>query len=329
MLFSSPAARLLCAPALLFLLGCYTTPYQYGYPPGYPMGPGGTVPPGGTVVPPGSTVPPPSDGNLGNPGKLQGNNGSKLGAPVPRQPTFEANNGKTPGTKKVPEYKDPNDIPPTAKKPAGGAAFDLKGDGGTAVPKKEDSSKPPVSPFGPGASNASPANGGVIPAAANQVSQEFGPKRFQPPKEVKPVPGATGTGAKQQVLPGSNPPTKAASPTPSPYDYDDKTYSWLRGKVDYDEVSKTWVIIYSLDPKDKYGGSFTLANDEKLKKLRNDDVFLVEGKIDSTAKDSRGKPIYRIDTLFGPLVPKGQVKSEAPNFPPNMQTSNTPRTPSF
>ncbi len=105
------------------------------------------------------------------------------------------------------------------------------------------------------------------------------------------------------------------SETPNPYEYDHKNYRWLRGKVDYDERDKTWNIIYSLTPDqhEKFGGSMTLVDHPDLQKLRTDDVVLLEGKIDPDALDRTGKAKYRIEKVFGPLVPKQQVSTSAEN----------------
>ena len=101
----------------------------------------------------------------------------------------------------------------------------------------------------------------------------------------------------------------------SPYDYDRKNYQWLRGKVDFDENDQSWHIIYSLKPDqtDRFGGSITLIDHPDLNKLQNDDVVLLEGKVDSDSPDRSGKVKYRIEKLFGPLVPKAQVSTTAGN----------------
>ena len=79
-----------------------------------------------------------------------------------------------------------------------------------------------------------------------------------------------------------------AAGTPNPYDYDKTGYTWLR---------------------DKFGGSLILGDNPKLKDLQNDDVVLVEGRLDTVRKDDRGMPIYKIDHMFGPLVPKTKVSN--------------------
>jgi hypothetical protein len=99
----------------------------------------------------------------------------------------------------------------------------------------------------------------------------------------------------------------AASKKPNPYGYDAVGYRWLRGLVDFDEQQKAWVLIYnpSPGPRDLYKGQITLIDNGQLRNLKNNDVVLVEGQIDSTSRDAdTGKPQYRITKLYGPLVPK-------------------------
>jgi hypothetical protein len=99
--------------------------------------------------------------------------------------------------------------------------------------------------------------------------------------------------------------TEANYVQPNPYDFDRKNYRWLRGVVDYDEEDRTWNIIYSMnpEPKDEFGGSITLVNDNRFQVLKTGDVVYLEGRVDSKATDHTGKPRYRVDHL-APLVPK-------------------------
>jgi len=92
---------------------------------------------------------------------------------------------------------------------------------------------------------------------------------------------------------------------PNPYAYDRNNHRWLRGVVDYDEQDKSWHLIYDLTPdsQDEYGGDITLIGDIRLDFIQNDDVVLVEGRIDSSVRDSFGKPCYRIKKIDR-LVPK-------------------------
>jgi hypothetical protein len=97
----------------------------------------------------------------------------------------------------------------------------------------------------------------------------------------------------------------AAKPRPSPYKYDAAGYTYLRGVVSQDPKTKSWRITYSRDPldNDPYGGSLTLVESPLLDTLMDDDVVLVEGKVDRSVLDKYGKPSYRARTVL-PLQPK-------------------------
>ena len=95
----------------------------------------------------------------------------------------------------------------------------------------------------------------------------------------------------------------AAVGQPNPYAYDEKQYRWLRGTVEYDDVDRSWHLMYSERPDDDYGGDFTLVDDPKLDVLRNDDVVFVTGRIDRSVTDRLGKPCYRITGRCDRLKP--------------------------
>src|SRR5262245_9729658 len=96
-----------------------------------------------------------------------------------------------------------------------------------------------------------------------------------------------------------------AKPRPSPYLKDPKGYAWLRGVVARDPKTKTWRITYSRDPlnDDPYGGTLTLVESSLLDTLMDDDVVLVKGDVDPSARDRYGKPSYRATSVW-PLTPK-------------------------
>jgi hypothetical protein len=98
-----------------------------------------------------------------------------------------------------------------------------------------------------------------------------------------------------------------SKPRSSPYKKDPAGYKWLRGVVARDPKSKSWRITYSRDPldNDPYGGSLTLVDDEVLDTLMDDDVVVVEGKVDASVPDKYGKPCYRV-TRATPLAPKDE-----------------------
>jgi hypothetical protein len=99
----------------------------------------------------------------------------------------------------------------------------------------------------------------------------------------------------------------AAKPRPSPYLKDPKGYAWLRGVVARDPKTKTWRITYSRDPldDDPYGGTLTLVESNLLDTLMDDDVVLVKGDVDPSARDRYGKPSYRATSVW-PLTPKDE-----------------------
>ncbi|GAB4134881.1 MAG: hypothetical protein Tsb009_00450 [Planctomycetaceae bacterium] len=310
-------SRSSCGLLLLLLTGCATYhPYGAGYYPGIY-----NTPPGQYPVQPGYQAPngtiPPQNGTLGQPSPLKGSDNSKLQAPSSgsdgnKGPTtlfnggssLEANrqNSKSFSEEKpVPSYNDPNKIgAPNPNRQPENKANESPGKTGS-----------PFSPFNgnDGAASTTPENSsGIQQAQLNskpentirRVSGESTQSGFTSPKTLPENPNL-------KSLPENS--SSSTTAPPNPYDHDKKNYTWLRGKVDYDEGSKTWQIIYSLDPKDQYGGSFTLIDHPDLKKngIKNDDVILIEGEIESS--NSVGKPRYKIHKLIGPLAPAGSVQS--------------------
>lgn len=339
-------ARILCGVSpMMLLFGCYSAPYQPGY--NSPYGPAPYGPRGGTYMAPGGAyqrgIPSNSgDANLGQPGNIGGANGTGGGTPTPANGNNGGTGGSANGGSKVPDYDDPNgmtgalpkkttdatgfasDPSKSAGAPAnpGGMGDNGMGDNGMGNAGMGDagmnsggmnSNDPPKSPFSSGAAfqqsndptkikltggdaQQPPGNGGTTGIGAPE------PRKFQPPKDAGLLPDAS----KNPVINDTKTPKKL-----SPYDYDQKLYTWLRGRLDYDETTKSWQLMYSLNAGDKYGGVLTLNDDPRLKKLRSGDVVLVEGKIDATKKDSLNKPRYHVQDLFGPLVPKSQLSQSA------------------
>jgi hypothetical protein len=109
------------------------------------------------------------------------------------------------------------------------------------------------------------------------------------------------------------PPSTAATSRPDPYMYDKQaddfngdgiaeTYEWLRGVLDFDDQRREWQITYNADPtdkNDKYGGTFTLSNDEGIYDLElvPDDVVLIDGRVDIEKVNHQGKPTYRVESV--------------------------------
>ena len=90
-----------------------------------------------------------------------------------------------------------------------------------------------------------------------------------------------------------------------PYDYDRQSYSWLKGKVDYDAGDNSWHIIYNPRPDaaDKLGGGIRLLDDKHLRELHDQDIVKIEGEVDYDHPDPSGKPQYRVVGL-GRYKPK-------------------------
>jgi hypothetical protein len=284
--------RVVCGLTLLGLTGCQTyAPYGMG---GYPGGIYSTPPgvygaqPGVQLGDPSPYVMPgvPAYGTPTVPG-----DGQSMRSPLGRAQSFQSDAPPfDPVSDGVPKPNNDNLVPdPIHLEPE---------DGENISPAGSENE----SPFGNPEASTIPANGGPRLASlefdsSNEIDNGF----------VSPIPVTidsesviTAGGETEQL---------------NPYDYDRKNYQWLRGKMDFDEQDQTWHIIYSLRPdqKDRFGGSITLIDHPDLSKLQNDDVVLLEGKVDSDSLDRSGKVKYRIEKLFGPLVPKIQVSTTAGN----------------
>jgi hypothetical protein len=74
-------------------------------------------------------------------------------------------------------------------------------------------------------------------------------------------------------------------------------YSWLRGEVQYDHISKGWRLRYAgLDEADRWGGAVILISDSALDKLRDGQIIKVQGHmIDS--ENRKGTPMYRTESI--------------------------------
>ncbi len=271
----------------LFCAGCAHptySPYGYGagpmygpnYGPTYPapsyMGPGV----GPTYVPqtlsPSSGSPTPLTNPSGNnnPLNLRTNPSSPSDTDAP---SFNPNPPNT-GNKLVPPGQDPdldllNNSKPGASLPAGNI----------------NTAKLPAFERGGLAAAAPPVVADIV-----QTGAAAEPDPFEAPSRLPTDPAAN--------------PMGEAVPENSPYQYDGQDYKWLKGVLDYDPLTKTWSIIYSLtpNPKDKHGGSFVLGAHPDLGALQTGDIVLLEGVIDPLAKDSTGRPIYTVTKVTGPLA---------------------------
>jgi hypothetical protein len=85
-------------------------------------------------------------------------------------------------------------------------------------------------------------------------------------------------------------------PAASPYDYDRTSYSYLRGRVDFDTKTRSWQVIYNPNPDshDPYGGAFELVEHPKLSTLHSGDFVFVQGRVNPDKMDHRNKPKYEI-----------------------------------
>jgi hypothetical protein len=137
----------------------------------------------------------------------------------------------------------------------------------------------------PGASrNSSGVQLDSVTADGEEPLSQLGPEEFEEPQSViRPASGAA-PGAKRSNR--------------NPYGHKAGTYEWVRGIVSRDPKSDAWRITYSTDPTEKYGGSFTLVEDEMLENLVEGDTIYIKGRIDATATDRRGKPSYRVKDIF-------------------------------
>jgi hypothetical protein len=82
------------------------------------------------------------------------------------------------------------------------------------------------------------------------------------------------------------------------YGFDTANYRWLRGVLRYDAESRLWTITYSVAGNDQFGGDLGLAvTSQQLGSLTDGDPVDVSGLLDSSATDSRGRALYRVDSI--------------------------------
>ena len=64
-------------------------------------------------------------------------------------------------------------------------------------------------------------------------------------------------------------------------------------------MDNRWVMIYSAppNPKDRYGGTFTLADHPSFRNITPGSHLYVQGAIDETSLDQHGKPLYQIEKV--------------------------------
>lgn len=274
--------RSICGMALFALSGCMSYgPYGYGQYPGYYNSPSqGYVMPPGTMMAPGTTYPTPNLGpSTGSPGTWNPN----------MQPT-----PATPGSSSMsPTFSNP--VPNGARKPA-------------------DSIVPDPQPI-PG-SGASSTGGTLQPTPQNTpLGGDNSDSSFGKGTQLTPLPRSDAP-AQSVATVGSEdnfqaPVERAQSPNDSPdstkpYAYEPKSYSWLRGTVDYNPQDKSWQIMYNKnpDPNDPYGGAFCLMESPKLSGLHDGDSVYVEGRLNT---QQPGKPRYEIDAGIVRIVQQART----------------------
>ena len=280
------------AVALLFLSGCHAFyphgQWQYGQ-----NNPYGAPPQQGARIYAPNEIQPGTD--LGQPGTLNGMGSSNRG----NDPTFNRSTNRAdqiqgtipsqdnPVDKLVPKYPDPND--PLNNGTQNNGTQNNSENSGEELPN-------PFGNEGTGKTQSSSSNGVKFAEFSSQEQNGF----------------KTPVNTAGSDLISSNGPEFATEAMPNPYAHDTKNFEWLRGKVSYDKAGKTWHIIYSLnpDPQDQFGGDLTLVGVPQNLELEDGDVALVEGFVDNESKDARGKPLYRINKMFGPLAPRGELAKE-------------------
>lgn len=265
-----------CGLPLLTLAGCYSPrPYgSTGYPGYYSQPGGGMVNPQGPQLGP-PTLVNPNGGVPGGPpggGWQQPVQPGQSWDPKSSAPTFEPNSsGKVPNPDalELPRFEPPRQSPDD-------------------VPPFDERQTPLRTPDG--ASLERDGRGRV------DASLDGNGLDFEPPIQVTP---ASSTRPLAQLS------SAESSSSPNPFSFDRDHYRFLQGVVEYDARDKAWHVMYSAEPdgSDKFGGDVSLLDHPGLKGLHDKDVVYVEGHIDPQARDSYGKPRYRIDHMRK-LLPK-------------------------
>lgn len=294
---------------LVFLGGCYR-PYYYAPPMQTyqgPVAPIQTLTPGPSYVPgqvaPGGLQPIPADQSLGS-GSSQPFYGSgSNGSSTTPQPTFDnsgdpgvynpqPNNGG--GSNAVPNYNDPVDDFLTPEiSPGSGTIDEFK------IPTTEPSAmldqRSVPEPF-PGVQTPEPVSPVDLAIEPVPTFEEPAPMNLEP-TAAAPMPTLSN---EQPIAQTSYIPETVGETRLDPYAYEEGTYAWLRGVVRKDPEDGKWTITYDVTPEqfDEFAGHITLADDERLNNVSDNDVILVEGRVSSAQQDRFGKPLYEITELI-------------------------------
>lgn len=306
--FQNGLTRIVSALAGLALVGCHSPYRQSPYNPyggGVPMYNPQPAPVQPQFGPPGgSPTPVPSNGGVpggsfppsGNSG-FQNNGGSQLQPqPDPNSNSFPPTDGGSSGDgfnqrqpnnnydsaprsngqsqNLVPNegYGDPEDLPPSTRN---GNTFE-----GNSTPFSPD---------------------GAAFQRDSDSSSSVGNVAYEPPGNSN---GSDGSEGIQLAAHEAPPKASPSAGNSHPYGYDAEDYRWLQGLVDFDEGQNAWVMIYDTTPdaEDQYKGQITLVDNALLDRLNNNDLVMVEGRVDTSSRDpGTGKPQYRVEALHGPF----------------------------
>jgi hypothetical protein len=249
--------------ALANLAGC-----QSYFPNGYSnAGPYSAFPPGGYGPPPGSAGPPSTyqQGRTLPPGRITTDN-----------PPLNNNRPPSRGQNNVPQPREP---------------------GSLGAPDNEDDQ---TIRRGTGAREIPPSRLNGLDES-EEIKDSLGSEGFLSPKQLNRSNDIEETAAIDDAdeLPLVTQRPAPSRPIPNPYYFDKQGYALMQGKVMRDPQGGGWRLRYTENPtQDTYGGSLLLVgNEDEIDTLMDDDTIRVRGRIDPSAKDSRGKPVYRVDQL--------------------------------
>ena len=252
---------------LLLLTGCHSYPYSGQYyggtsPYAMPSAPMQSYPSGGSYMAPNNGIYVPQGTGGASPTPL---------SPTSPGPAFNGGGGTNPQPTFRPDVNSgyPAASPGGADRPVPKPDLDFGADP-SATPRSpgSDGFQTPFSP-----SSSLPP--GTRPVAARPLPGN---------PDLMPMPPVSQVGGQE--------------PDPRHFGYDPAKYTWLQGTLEFDDIDKTWNIMYNLAPgrDDPYGGSLVLVPDSRLT-LPNESLVKLEGFVDQQVKDRFGKPMYRIQKI--------------------------------
>lgn len=150
----------------------------------------------------------------------------------------------------------------------GSGMFDSGSDG---VPKPKD----------PGTNSGSGSDSPFYSDPLNQPSTQL-------------TPGSAGAMQAHQVAVA-----RVEAPRSVNYGFDTIGYRWLQGVLNYHDESRTWSITYNRSQNDPFLGDLTLLVDAHLVSgLQPGTAVQVQGQLDKTVLDTRGRATYRVSQIF-------------------------------